>query len=188
LTGSAAQHGVIAAVAGTVSAVAHEALAFTKRGGPARSHIPDYLGILQASEKRLVKAFTQARQNHPDVPDMQAECATFIEWASTGLEHLRPFIERYGTRAESEPERLTEALIHERVSTGFTLLRELHDLWLLVNESLIAIRALTQASQALRDKEFEEVLTQMEHTNGRELNWLEKRLDQAAPQALVVPS
>jgi hypothetical protein len=32
------------------------------------------------------------------------------------------------------------------------------------------------------------VLTQMEHSNGRELNWLEKRLDQAAPQALVVPS
>src|SRR4051794_30234032 len=37
-------------------------------------------------------------------------------------------------------------------------------------------------------QEFEQVLTQMEHTNGRELNWLEKRLDQAAPQALVVPS
>ena len=68
------------------------------------------------------------------------------------------------------------------------MLRDIHDLWLLVNESLIAIRALKQASQALRDKDFEQVLTQMEHTNGRELNWLEKRLDQAAPQALVVPS
>ena len=188
LTGSATERGIIGTVAGTVSALAHEAVAFSKRGGPARSHVADYIGILQASERRLVKAFVQARRNHPDVPDLQDECATFIGWASHGAERLEPFIERYGERTEEEPERLTDALIHERVSSGFTLLRELHDLWLLVNESLIAIRALKQASQALRDKDFERVLTEMEHTNSRELNWLEKRLDQAAPQALVVPS
>ncbi|MBV9064911.1 MAG: molybdopterin-dependent oxidoreductase, partial [Methylobacteriaceae bacterium] len=188
LTGSAAEHGIIGTVAGTVSAIAHEAVAFSKRGGPARTHIPDYLGILQASERRLVKAFVQARQNHPDVPDLQDECATFIEWASDGAARLDPFIKRYGERLQGEPERLTEALVRKRVSTGFSLLRELHDLWLLVNESLIAIKALKQASQALRDSEFERVLTEMEHTNSRELNWLEKRLKQAAPQALVVPS
>src|SRR4051812_45714428 len=68
LTGSAPEHGVIGAVAGTVSAIAHEALAFSKRGGPARWHIPDYLGILHANESGLIKAFGQARQNHPDVP------------------------------------------------------------------------------------------------------------------------
>jgi hypothetical protein len=122
------------------------------------------------------------------VPDLQRECAIFMEWAATGAERLEPFIERYGKRDANEPERLTEALIHTRVSTGFTLLRELHDLWLLVNESLIAVRALRQAAQALRHADFEQVMTEMEHTNSRELNWLEKRLDQAAPQALVVPS
>ena len=62
---------------------------------------------------------------------------------------LEPFIERYGERTEDEPERLTDALIHERVSSGFTLLRELHDLWLLVNESLIAIRALKQPERRI---------------------------------------
>ena len=142
--------------------------------------------LIAVLDESVPPDFTQTRQNHPDVPDLDAECATFIEWASTGLEHLQPFIEHYGTRSEGEPERLTEALIHQHVSTGFTLLRELHDLWLLVNESLIAIRALKQASQALRDKKFEQVLTKMEHTNGRELNWLQKRLDQAAPQAAVI--
>jgi predicted molibdopterin-dependent oxidoreductase YjgC len=188
LTGSAPGHGMIGTIAGTMTEIAHEAVSFAKRGGPARSHVPDYLGILQASERRLVKAFGQARSNHPDVPDLQRECAIFMEWAATGAERLEPFIERYGKRDANEPERLTEALIHTRVSTGFTLLRELHDLWLLVNESLIAVRALRQAAQALRHADFEQVMTEMEHTNSRELNWLEKRLDQAAPQALVVPS
>src|SRR3954453_13344002 len=94
LTGSAPEHGGIGAVAGTVSAIEHEALAFSKRGGPARWHIPDYLGILHANESGLIKAFGQARQNHPDVPDLQAECATFIEWASHGVERLEPFIKR----------------------------------------------------------------------------------------------
>jgi len=66
--------------------------------------------------------------------------------------------------------------------------RDLHDLWLLVNESLISIRVLTQSAQALRDKKLEGVLAAMEETNRRELEWLKKRLDQAAPQALTVPS
>ncbi len=188
LTGSATGHGVIGSVVGTVSAIAHEALTFAKRGGPARSHLPDYLGMLVASEQRLIQAFEQARSNHPDVPDLQAETAIFIEWSTGNIERLERFVEKYGDRREEEPERLTEALIHKRVSTGFTLLRELHDLWLLVNESTISIRALKQAAQALRDKELEDLLLDMERANGRELNYLEKRLDQAAPQALVVPS
>ena len=91
----------------------------------------------------------------------QRSASSFWNNPSTALQHLQlhlqPFIEHYGTRSEGEPERLTEALIYQHVSTGFTLLRELHDLWLLVNESLIAIGALKQASQALRDKTFEQV-------------------------------
>jgi hypothetical protein len=119
---------------------------------------------------------------------MDTECAMFAGWSEVAAQGLEPFIKKYGERKEGEPERLDEALIRKRPSTGFNLVRDLHDLWLLANESLISIRALKQSAQALRDKELEQVLSDLEQTNGRQLNWLEKRLDQAAPQALVVPS
>jgi len=79
-------------------------------------------------------------------------------------------------------------LIRKRSSSGFNLLRDLHDLWLLVNESLISITILLQAAQALRDEQFEQALTDMHTKNERQRSWLLTRLKQAAPQALVVPS
>jgi hypothetical protein len=187
-TGSSSEHGLVGSILGTVGAVAHEAMQFAKRAGPPRAHLADYIGLLHESETRLARAFEQARSNHADVPDMHAECTLFAGWSRTGALSLEPFIAKYGERQEGEPERLDEILVRKRASTGFNLVRDLHDLWLLGNESLISIRVLQQAAQALRDKDLERVLATSEETNQRQLNWLQKRLDQAAPQALVVPS
>ena len=44
------------------------------------------------------------------------------------------------------------------------------------------------AAMALRDDAFERQLAAMRERNGRQRRWLETRLRQAAPQALVVPS
>lgn len=186
--GSSTEHGVVASLVGAVGTVAHEAMQYAKRGGPARAHIADYIGLLHASETRLVRAFEQVRSNHAGVPDIYAECTLFAEWSRAGAQNLEGFIAKYGERQEGEPERLDEALIRKRNSTGFNLVRDLHDLWLLANESLISIRVLQQAAQALRDKDLERVLSEIEEKNDKQLNWLKKRLDQAAPQALVVPS
>jgi hypothetical protein len=101
---------------------------------------------------------------------------------------LEPFKERYGERSEGEPKRLDKALIRKRSANGFNLVRDLHDLWLLVNESLVSITILLQASQALRDHEFERALTDIEIKNERQRSWLMTRLKQAAPQALAVPA
>ena len=48
---------------------------------PQRSHIADYVGLLDESEKRLVKAFEQIRKTHPDEPDMGPICKLFKEWS-----------------------------------------------------------------------------------------------------------
>ena len=48
---------------------------------PERSHISDYIGLLDESEKRLVKAFQQIRGTHPDEPDIGPLCKIFRKWA-----------------------------------------------------------------------------------------------------------
>src|SRR3954470_12831743 len=99
--GSAPGHGVVGAVLGAVGTVAHEALQLAKRGGgPARAHIADYIGLLHASETRLVRAFEQVRSNHTDAPDIEAECTLFADWSRKAAERLEPFIARYGERRE----------------------------------------------------------------------------------------
>ena len=156
-------------------------------GGAPRAHVQDYLGLLHLSEQRLVRAFSQVRSNHPDTPDMYNECTLFAVWSKEAAEALEQFKEKYGERSEGEPKRLEKALIRKRSSNGFNLVRDLHDLWLLVNESLVSITILLQAAQALRDRNFESVLAAIELTNERQRNWLMTRLKQASPQALVVP-
>jgi hypothetical protein len=153
-----------------------------------RAHLADYIGLLHASETRLVKAFNQVRDTHPDTPDVHGECNMFAEWAEAAVASLEPFVAKYGERTEGEPERLDKALLVQRKQTGFDLLRDLHDLFLLVNESLISATVLHQAALALRDGELREAIEQIRSNNDRMREWLFARCRQAAPQTLIVPS
>ena len=112
----------------------------------------------------------------------------FEKWSGEAARALESFEDRYGSRREGEPQRLDKALIRKRSATGFNLVRDLHDVWLLVNESMISIVVLKQAGDALRDRELQAVLNEISDKNGRQLSWLMTRIKQAAPQALIVPS
>lgn len=68
---------VRATIGRAVKTVAHAALP----GQKPRAHLADYLELLHASETRLVKAFAQVRETHPDTPDVVTECRMFDEWA-----------------------------------------------------------------------------------------------------------
>jgi hypothetical protein len=71
---------------------------------------------------------------------------------------LAPFIAQYGQRQEGEPKRLDKAPLVKRKQGGFDMLRDLHDLWLLVNESMMSLTVLEQAARALRDHQLLDVL------------------------------
>ncbi|MFJ1472162.1 molybdopterin oxidoreductase family protein [Massilia orientalis] len=159
-----------------------------EKAKPVRAHVADYLGLLQASERRLVKAFEQTRTTHPDEPDIGPLCHLFERWSGAAADALDPFVAQYGERREGEPERLDEALVVQRKQGGFDMLRDLHDLWLLVNESMISLDVLEQAARSLHDKAFEAAIRQIRQQNKRQLEWLHGRIRQAAPQTLVVPS
>ena len=112
----------------------------------------------------------------------------FEEWSTRNAHELQPFVDKYGKRREGEPARLDDALLKRRPPSGFNLVRDLHDLWLLVNESLISLEILEQAAHSLRDDALIAALADMRHANKRQADWLRTRLRQAAPQVLVVPS
>jgi ferredoxin-nitrate reductase len=165
-----------------------DAVRSMKGAGSERAHLSDYLGILKQSEARLVRAFAQVRKTHPHEPDIVGECRLFESWSQAACESLGPFVDKYGQGEVSEPERLDEALLVQRTEGGFDLLRDLHDLFLLANESVIAVSVLKQAAVALRDEAFTEALATIEARNERQRTWLFARARQAAPQILVVPS
>ena len=98
----------------------------------------------------------------------------------------RLFSQKYGERQKGEPKRLDKALLVKRKPGGFDMLRDFHDLWLLVNESMMSLLVLEQAARALRDQQLLDVLKQMQDRNERQLIWLKTRINQAAPQVLVV--
>jgi hypothetical protein len=167
---------------------AKHAVEAVKSLAPDRSHVRDYVGLLQLSEQRLVKALAQVRDTHHLEPDIVTTCRMFEQWSGEGAERLQPMVKKYGKRREGEPERLDEALLKRRAASPFNLLRDLHDLWLLVNESLISVDILEQAGHALRDDDLLQVLAHVRETNQRQRDWLRTRLRQSAPQVLVVPS
>ncbi|MFC0677935.1 molybdopterin oxidoreductase family protein [Lysobacter korlensis] len=155
---------------------------------PEREHTADYIGLLRMSEQQLVKAFAHVRKTHAKEPDIAVICKLFESWSQEAVDMLQPFADKYGEHRHGEPDRLEDALLRQRVPNAFALLRDLHDLWLLVNESVISVDTLEQAARAKRDKAFEDAIKQIRKRNKRQRRWLRTRIRQAAPQTLTVPS
>ena len=177
-------------LAEAVGLAAHVAVQAVEQAiAPPRPHVADYIGLLQASEQMLANAFETVKANHPEVPDVDAECTMFAQLSRQAFAELAPFAERYGTHQAGEPKRLERVLVkRHHMRSGFHLVRDLHDLFLLVNEGLISVTVLHQAAMAIRDAELEATMEGIRERNERQRRWLETRIKQAAPQALTVPS
>jgi anaerobic selenocysteine-containing dehydrogenase len=157
--------------------------------GPAgRPYLADYIGLLLANEACLARGWEKLQKAHRKVPDIGQQGALFRTWTDENVALLQPYVKTYGERLEGEPEALDNALRIGRPRTGFGLMRDLQDLWLMVNESSVSIAVLIQAARALGDGEMENVLRGMESRNERQRKWLFSRIRQAAPQTLTVPS
>ena len=69
------------------------------------------------------------------------------------------------------------------------MLRDLHDLYLMVCEVDISWVVVGQAAQGLHDKKLLETVEQScEKETSAQLKWLKTRMKQAAPQTLIVAS
>jgi len=145
-----------------------------------------YLGLLHKSEQTLADSFRQVAQGHGDEPDIHFLCQTLARQCDAHQQKLKPVIERYGEdTADAEPERLHAEGLAQTRSGPVGLLRDLQDLYLLASLVDITWTMIKQAGQALRDQELLDVVGQCDGQTAIQLKWLQTRMKQAAPQALL---
>jgi hypothetical protein len=149
-------------------------------------HLAHYLGLLHRAEENLAAAFREVGTRHAEEPDVFHLCHKLAKECDNHAERLGPFAERYGEEAPAEPERLHSELFQGTRSGGLGLLRDLHDLYLMAAECDIAWTMIGQGAQGARDRDLLEVVNSCESETSTQLEWVQTRMKEAAPQALVV--
>jgi hypothetical protein len=145
-----------------------------------------YLGMLRQAEQTLAESFRQVADGHGAEPDVHFLCHTLAGQCEHHSKLLLPVVQRYGEdRSDNEPERLHAQGLSETRSGPVGLLRDLQDLFLLASLVDGTWTMVKQAGSALRDKELLAVVDQCDAETGVQLRWLQTRMKQAAPQALV---
>ncbi|WP_199512120.1 hypothetical protein [Nucisporomicrobium flavum] len=148
-----------------------------------------YLALAHRAEQTLADSFRVVGEGHAQQPDVLFTCRTLAGMSDDHVRRLAPIVRRYGERDDAdadEPERLHAAGLAEVRSGPVGLLRDLQDLHVLGTLVQTTWTVVAQAAQGLRDRDLLELA---QHANGetsRQLSWLNTRMKQAAPQALVV--
>jgi hypothetical protein len=145
-----------------------------------------YLGLLHKAEQTLAGSYRQVAAGHGAEPDVHFLCLTLAAQCDAHQRLLQPVVERYGEETSgNEPERLHAQGLAETRSGPVGLLRDLQDLYLLASFVDITWTMVKQAASALRDEELVSVVAQCDTETSTQLKWLQTRMKQAAPQALV---
>ena len=145
-----------------------------------------YLGLLHRAELNLAAALREVADAHADEADIPPTCAKLAADCDEHAARLEPFASSYGEDQPDEPDRLHSELFQGPRSGGLALLRDLQDLYLMACECDLAWTVIAQAAQGARDQDLLAVAEDCEPQTATVLAWLQTRIKQAAPQALVV--
>jgi len=148
--------------------------------------LPVYLGMLQQAEGELADSYRTVADGHGDEPDVHSICMTLAKQCDEHVDAMQPIIGRYGSQPSDEPERLHAAALPHPRSGPLALLRDLQDVHLLATFVDTTWTLVQQAAAALRDEELLGIISQREAETSVQVAWLNTRMKQAAPQALVV--
>ena len=151
-----------------------------------KKHLAEYLGLLKRAEHEIADAFKSVADHHGDEPDIFEICQKFAHTSTIHEEAIKRFTSVFGAASEHEASRVKHSLFKGPRSGGFGLVRDLHDLFLLVTEAHLGWMILLQAAHALRDKELIAACTKLGGETDSQRSWLQTRIKQAAPQALLV--
>ncbi len=149
-------------------------------------HIRKYIDLVHRTENDLVDAFNLIAKAHSDEVDIEQTCILLSSWSKKLADELEPVSKRYKKENDKEPDRLTRTLLKKARKGSMALLRDLHDLYLIVSEVLLCCTILKQGGTALVDEELVAVCEEIERQSTRQSSWLMTRLKSAAPQTLIV--
>ena len=150
---------------------------------------------LQESETDLAERFRELSERHPSEHDLYHLAHRFAKECEEHARKLAPIAERYGTDpADAEAgegglfEALREktgALLGRRPESGVLLLRDLRELYLAAQETLITWVIVNQGAMAARDQELLEVANECHLETELQMKWLLTRIKVTAPQVLT---
>ena len=67
--------------------------------------------------------------------DVYQTCMLLSSWSQTLADEIEVFVKKYKEEKDKEPDRLTQTLLKKTRKGGMALLRDLHDLYLIVSGS-----------------------------------------------------
>lgn len=145
-----------------------------------------YLGMLHQAERTLADSFREVGDGHGAEPDVYSLCHSLATQCDEHSRLLEPVVERYGEReSDGEPERLHAQGLSSTRQGPVGLLRDLQDLYLLASLVDITWTMVKQAGSALHDQELLDLVSRCDGETSVQLRWLQTRMKQAAPQALI---
>src|SRR5678810_654847 len=97
-------------------------------------HLGQYIDLIHRTQTDLTKAFILVANAHGDEVDIYQNCMLLSSWSNTLANNLEPIASQYAKKDDKEPERLTHTLLKKTRQGGMALLRDLHDLYLIVTE------------------------------------------------------
>jgi hypothetical protein len=156
------------------------------READSKKHVAEYLGLLKESEHEIAEAFRSVAEHHRDEPDIFEICQRFETTSRVHAAAIERFTSIYGQAGNHEASQVRKSLFRGPRDGGFGLVRDLHDLFLLNTETRLGWMILLQTAHALRDREFISACTKLGGETEGQLSWLQTRIKQAAPQALLV--
>src|SRR5215211_3481922 len=150
-------------------------------------HLSTYVGLSDRSEQTLADSFRAVAEGHAAEADVFHTCHQLAQWSDQHRERLAPVAARYGEDGSvTEPERLHASGLAEVRSGPVGLLRDLQDLHVLASLVQTTWTVIAQGAQGLRDSELLDIATSSNAETSRQLTWLNTRMKEAAPQALIV--
>ena len=145
-----------------------------------------FIGLVYSGEKELSKAFKSVAGKHAIEPEILHTCQKLSSWSAAHAEALLPFMEHYNAKEHDEPEDLRDTMFSMFRISSFGLIRDLQNLWVLVNEVKICAVTLLQGAYTLRDKELVAIVKTCIDTAERQLIWLLSQIKHLSLQVLVV--
>src|SRR4051812_40887909 len=109
-------------------------------------HIGKYVDLVHRTEEDLVGAFKLVATAHGDEVDVYQTCMLLSQWSQALADEIKVFAKKYKEEKDEEPDRLTQTLLKKTRKGGMALLRDLHDLYLIVTEVQICCTILKQGA------------------------------------------
>ena len=151
------------------------------------AHAGNHLRLLQSSERVLAKAFESVAHRHRDQPDVSEILTMLAGWSENHAEKLDGLLDRYPGAPASSPVVLSAVLFKGSRKKSIGLLRDLQDLSLLAHAVHGNWTVIDQVAAATRDDDLKRLCDSYISETVRQMQWLDTRIKDVAPQALTVP-